>query len=72
MKMSISARSKTSFKVPGTPIGDVFYTFEYGEERFFEDIQNKQEYDQNKQVLWDAVNNEVGKQITETLAKYKK
>ena len=72
MKRTLKANSRVSFKVQGTQFGDIFYTFEYGEERFEENLESAEQYKQAKQLLWDAVNAEVGKQVQETLNQYKK
>ena len=72
MKITLKANSRTSFKVPKTNMGDIFYTFEYGEERFHENIESIDEYEEAKAKLWESVNNEVAKQIQETLSLYKK
>ena len=66
MIKEISANARVSFKQP-TKSGDVFYTFEYGETRTVDtDVETE------KQVLWEAVNNEVNKQIQEVLDRYRK
>ena len=70
MITEIRANARISFKQP-TQQGDVFYTFEYGETRSGEyDTQEK--YEQEKALLWQHVNNEVGKQVNETIGQYKK
>lgn len=69
MIKEIRANARISFKQP-TSQGDVFYTFEYGETREsnFETIE---QYEAEKAKLWEQVNNEVGKQVNETLQQYK-
>jgi hypothetical protein len=68
MIKEIRANARTSFKQQ-TVIGDVFYTFEYGETRQ-DDYDSVEKYEQDKALLWQQVNNEVNKQIQETLKKY--
>lgn len=69
MITEIRANARISFKQP-TQQGDVFYTFEYGETRSGEyDTQEK--YELEKKLLWEQVNNEVGKQVNETIAQYR-
>lgn len=74
MITEIRANARISFKQP-TQQGDVFYTFEYGETRSGEyDNENPhdlEKYEKHKQLLWQQVNNEVGKQVQETLNQYK-
>lgn len=69
MIKEIRANARTSFKQQ-TLQGDVFYTFEYGETRQ-DDYDSVEKYEQDKALLWQQVNNEVNKQINETLQKYR-
>lgn len=69
MITEIRANARISFKQM-TKQGDVFYTFEYGETRSGE-YNTKESYEQEKALLWDQVNNEVGKQVNETMNLYK-
>ena len=66
MIKEIRANSRVSFK-QATQSGDVFYTFEYGETREI----NPEQYEIEKQKLWEDVNNEVTKQIIDTKNLYK-
>ena len=68
MIKEIRANARTSFKQT-TLQGDVFYTFEYGETRQ-DDYASVEKYEQDKALLWQQVNNEVNKQIAQTLEKY--
>lgn len=52
-----------------TKIKDIFYTFEYCEERQIEEGDNLEEVRAN---LWETCNAEVDNQVVETLAIYKK
>lgn len=69
MIKQITANARISFKQV-TKSGDVFYTFEYGEVREG-DYSTQEQYEAEKTKLWQQVNNEVGKQVTETLNQYK-
>lgn len=64
MIKEISANARVSFKQP-TKAGDVVYTFEYGETRTVES-----NVDEERNLLWNDVNNEVNKQIQEVLDRY--
>ena len=66
MIKEISATARVSFKQI-TRSGDVFYTFEYGQTRTVEDINNLDEENKN---LWNDVNEEVNKQIMEVKQLY--
>lgn len=68
MITEIRANAKISFKQL-TKQGDVFYTFEYGETRQG-DYSTQEQYEAEKQKLWEQVNNEVGKQVIETQKLY--
>ena len=68
MIKEIRANARTSFKIP-TKQGDVFYTFEYGETRA-DDYDTQEKYEQDKVLLWQQVNHEVGKQIAATYKQY--
>lgn len=70
MITEIRANARISFKQP-TQSGDVFYTFEYGESREI-NVELPENYEAEKQKLWEQVNNEVGKQVNATLQLYKK
>ena len=67
MIKTIKANARVSFKQQ-TQKGDVFYTFEYGEERE-DDFTNN--YEEKKLLLWNDVNNEINKQIMEVKNMYK-
>ena len=67
MIKTIKANARLSVKQPPQR-GDVFYTFEYGEERE-DDFSNTLEEQRKK--LWDDVNNEINKQIIEVKNLYK-
>lgn len=71
MIKEIRANSRVSFKVPTEKMGDIFYTFEYGETRE-SNYDTLEKYEQDKELLWQKVNGEVEKQVNETLAIYKK
>ena len=64
----IRANARVSFKQV-TRAGDVFYTFEYGETRKT-NFESKEQYENEKTMLWKQVNDEVTKQIMETKALY--
>lgn len=63
----IKANARVSFKQQ-TQKGDVFYTFEYGEEREDDFSTN---YEEKKIELWNAVNQEIDKQIVDVKNLYK-
>lgn len=65
MTMTIKATYRSSFKMH-TKIGDVYETFEYGEERTI-DPSSKEEYEAEKTNLWDKVEAEVSNRIRERL-----
>lgn len=69
MIKEIRANAKISFKQL-TRNGDVYYTFEYGETRET-NYETQEQYEQDKALLWQQVNNEVEKQIKEVKALYK-
>ena len=69
MIKEIRANAKISFKQL-TRNGDVYYTFEYGETRET-NYETQEQYEQDKTLLWQQVNNEVEKQIKEVKALYK-
>lgn len=68
MIKEIRANARISFKQI-TKSGDVFYTFEYGESREI-NMESSENYESEKQKLWEQVNNEVSKQIIETQKLY--
>ena len=63
---SIRATSRASVKV-----GDSFYTVEYSEERQIPDVEGVN-VNEERQILWDVVNNECDAQIEEILKTFKK
>ena len=65
----IRANARTSFKITTQQMGDIFYTFEYGETRE-DNYDTLEKYEQDKKLLWQQVNNEVAKQICETCNNY--
>ena len=69
MIKEIRAEVRTSFKIRTQDMGDVFYTFEYGETRT-NDYDTVDKYEQEKTLLWQKCNDEVGKQIKETYKMY--
>ena len=69
MIKQIQANARISFKQV-TKQGDVFYTFEYGEVRE-SNYERQEQYEQEKNKLWEQVNNEVGKQVIETQKLYR-
>ena len=71
MIKEIRANARISFKIPTAKNGDVFYTFEYGETRE-SNYETREQYENEKIILWNQVNNEVSKQINETKAMYEK
>lgn len=60
--ISINATSRASMK-----IRDNFYTFEYTEER---SVDEKDNIEEERQKLWDTVNDEVDKQLMDVKALY--
>ena len=69
MIKEIRADVRTSFKIHTQNMGDIFYTFEYGETRA-DNYDTAEKYEQDKTLLWQKCNNEVGKQIKETYKMY--
>lgn len=59
----IKATSRASIKV-----GDSFYTVEFGEEK---SIQDKDDIEAEKAILWEECNGEVDRQIEEIMQMFK-
>jgi len=58
---SITATSRASVKIK-----DNFYTIEYAEERLIPDLEDI-DVEEERNLLWDTVNNEVDTQIADIL-----
>lgn len=65
MIKEINATARVSFKQQ-TLSGDVFYTFEYGETR----TVAENELENERQKLWNDINDEVNKQVIEVKNMY--
>ena len=63
---TIKATSRASVKVR-----DNYYTVEYSEERVLPD-NKKCDIEQERELLWDTVNNEVDKQIEDIIKSFAK
>lgn len=63
----IQASSRISFKQK-TVVGDVFYTFEYGE-TVEVDTEPNEDYEQVKSKMWERIDNEVKNKCNEVLNK---
>ncbi len=59
----INAASRVSVK-----LGDSFYTMEYGEERT---LSENDDYGAEKEKLWETVNDEVDRQVTQVVNWYR-
>ena len=65
---SIRATSRGSIKV-GKQGKESYYTVEYSEERVIPDVEDI-DLESEKQILWDAVNREVDRQIDDILRNF--